>query len=98
MAAACDPHEVANVAGLAGVRFMLRAARRVPMDLRFLASSCVPATSALLETSGAALGPAETARMLRWKGVLGLAEMMNFPGVVHADGPELGRQPAPRPG
>jgi adenine deaminase len=75
-----DPHEIANVSGLAGVRYMLTDAASGPVDIYLMAPSCVPATH--LETSGAALGPAEVERMLAWPGVLGLAEMMNFPGVL----------------
>lgn len=94
--AACDPHEVANVAGLPGVRYLLRASRRVPMDVRFLASSCVPATGPALETAGARLTPADTARMLRWKGMIGLAEMMNFPGVIQGEATTLAKLRAAR--
>jgi adenine deaminase len=75
-----DPHEIANVSGLAGVRYMLADAAGGPVDIYLTAPSCVPATH--LETSGAELGPAEVERMLAWPGVLGLAEMMNFPGVL----------------
>ncbi len=75
-----DPHEIANVSGLAGVRYMLADDAGGPVDIYLMAPSCVPATH--LETSGAELGPAEVERMLAWPGVLGLAEMMNFPGVL----------------
>ncbi len=75
-----DPHEIANVSGLAGVRYMLADGAGGPVDIYLMAPSCVPATH--LETSGAELGPAEVERMLAWPGVLGLAEMMNFPGVL----------------
>lgn len=79
-----DPHEIANVAGVAGVRYMLEAARGGPVEILLTAPSCVPATH--LETSGARLGPDEVEEILRWPGVVGLGEMMNFPGVVGADG------------
>lgn len=90
-----DPHEIANVAGLAGVQYMLSAAQGGalargaaptgeppggPVDIFLMAPSCVPATA--LETAGAELGPDEVEQMLGWPGVLGLAEMMNFPGVL----------------
>ncbi|NLO04312.1 MAG: adenine deaminase [candidate division WS1 bacterium] len=78
--AICDPHEIANVAGLDGVRYMLDGSRGGPVDLRIMAPSCVPATH--LETAGASLGPDAVKAMLRWPGIHGLAEMMNFPGVL----------------
>jgi len=78
-----DLHEIANVAGLEGLRFFLRWSKRLPLDLFLLAPSCVPATP--LETAGACLGPQEIKRALGWKGVLGLGEMMNFPGVLAGD-------------
>ena len=83
LAAVTDLHEVTNVCGLPGMRYILECGRRVPMDMFFVAPSCVPATS--METSGAKLGPADIRKALRWKGVLGLGEMMNFPGVINAD-------------
>ncbi|MCS7206964.1 MAG: adenine deaminase [Dehalococcoidia bacterium] len=78
-----DLHEVANVCGLRGMRWVMACARRVPLDMFFMAPSCVPATH--METSGATLGPAEVRQALRWKEVLGLGEMMNFPAVIQAD-------------
>ena len=83
LAAVTDLHEVTNVSGLPGMRYILECGRRVPMDMFFVAPSCVPATN--METSGAKLGPADIRKALRWKGVLGLGEMMNFPGVINAD-------------
>ncbi len=83
LAAVTDLHEVTNVCGLPGMRYVMDCARRVPVDLFFMAPSCVPATD--LETSGARLGPAEIRAALRWRRVLGLGEMMNFPGVIHGD-------------
>jgi adenine deaminase len=62
-----DLHEIANVAGLEGLRFFLRWSKRLPLDLFLLAPSCVPATP--LETAGASLGPQEIQRALGWKGV-----------------------------
>jgi adenine deaminase len=82
-----DPHEIANVLGTRGVRHMLDAAKALPIDLFVMVPSCVPATS--LETSGAILESAEIAEMLSWDGVVGLGEMMNFPGVLAAAPPVL---------
>ncbi|KPQ19267.1 MAG: Adenine deaminase, partial [Rhodobacteraceae bacterium HLUCCA24] len=81
--AICDPHEIANVAGLAGIRYFLEAAERVVMDLRVNLSSCVPSTA--METSGARLEAADLAPLMDHPKVIGLAEMMNYPGVVHGD-------------
>ncbi len=78
-----DPHEIANVCGLEGIRFMLRDAESVPLEIFVNASSCVPATG--LATSGAALEAGDLAQLLAEPRVLGLAEVMNFPGVVAGD-------------
>lgn len=78
-----DPHEIANVAGFAGVRFMAQSSVGLPLDVVVLASSCVPATH--METSGATLAAAELAQLLAEGTVHGLAEVMNFPGVVNGD-------------
>ncbi len=75
-----DPHEIANVLGLDGVRFMLQDSRSIPFDIFFMAPSCVPATH--LETAGATLGPSELSELKGEALVLGLAEMMNFPGII----------------
>ena len=83
LAAVTDLHEVTNVLGLDGMRYIMDCARRVPVDLFFMAPSCVPATD--METSGATLGPEDIKKALRWKGVLGLGEIMNFPGVISGD-------------
>ncbi|MFC1935762.1 adenine deaminase [Chloroflexota bacterium] len=89
LAAVTDLHEIANACGLPGMRYILECSRRVPMDMFFMAPSCVPTTN--METSGASLGPADIHKALRWKGVLGLGEMMNFPGVINADPETLAR-------
>jgi len=89
-----DLHEIANVAGLEGLRFFLRWSKRLPLDLFLLAPSCVPATP--LETAGASLGVQEIKRALGWKGVLGLGEMMNFPGVLAGDSQVLEKLSAAR--
>ncbi len=79
----CDPHEIANVLGSEGIRFFLDSAERTIMDIRVQLSSCVPATH--LETSGADL-PIEALLPFRdHPKVIGLAEFMNFPGVIHKD-------------
>ncbi len=81
--AICDPHEIANVLGLAGLRYFLDAAPTLCMTLRVQLSSCVPATD--LETSGARLGAEDLVALRDHPAVLGLAEMMNFPGVLTKD-------------
>lgn len=81
-----DLHEIANVCGLEGIRYVLRWASRLPLDVHFMAPSCVPATSSELETAGARLGPEEMETALRERSAIGLGEMMNFPGVLFADG------------
>lgn len=78
-----DPHEIANVAGLDGIRWMIDAARGLPLTVRVMASSCVPATH--METSGATLGADALAELLALPEIIGLAEVMNFPGVVQGD-------------
>lgn len=78
-----DLHEVANVAGLRGIRYLMDCARELPMDSYFMAPSCVPATH--LETAGAEIGPKEIKTALRWNNVIGLGELMNFPGVLMRD-------------
>lgn len=81
--AVCDPHEIANVLGAEGIRYMLAAADAVALDLRVMLSSCVPATH--LETSGARLDAADLLALRDHPKVLGLAEMMNYPGVLARD-------------
>jgi len=78
-----DPHEIANVAGLAGMEAMRAAAHGLPLDVFFTTPSCVPASS--WESPGAEFGPAEMAEMLRWPECIGLGELMNFPGVLAGD-------------
>jgi adenine deaminase len=83
VATVSDPHEIANVLGEAGVRFMLADARRTPLKFNFGAPSCVPATT--FETAGARLDVAAVKRLLRRRDVKYLAEVMNFPGVLAGD-------------
>ncbi|MEE8367475.1 MAG: amidohydrolase family protein, partial [Thermoanaerobaculia bacterium] len=78
-----DPHEIANVLGLDGIRFMFDSAKGAPLSMYVMASSCVPATS--METSGAVLHSYDLAPLQSDPWVLGLAEVMNFPGVIHRD-------------
>jgi adenine deaminase len=75
-----DPHEIANVFGLAGVRYMLDDAARSPLGMLVMAPSCVPASA--METNGATLATNELVELLAHPSVLGLAEVMDFPGVV----------------
>lgn len=78
-----DPHEIANVAGVAGVRFMADASRGLPLDVTIMAPSCVPATN--MATSGGTVDP-EDLRELRASLIAhGLGEVMNFPGVTNGD-------------
>lgn len=78
-----DPHEIANVLGLEGMRFMLERAKHGVMNMFVMASSCVPATT--METSGARLESEDLEQLVRNKWVLGLAEVMNYPGVAYGD-------------
>lgn len=81
-----DPHEIANVLGLDGLRYILKASSNLPLDIYIMIPSCVPATD--METSGAHLGAHELSLLIGEDRVLGLGEMMNFPGVVGID-PEV---------
>jgi adenine deaminase len=78
-----DPHEIANVAGTAGLLFMLAEREAAAADIRYLLPSCVPATPT--ETGGATLDAAALRPFIGREGVLGLAEMMNVPGVLAGD-------------
>jgi len=75
-----DPHEIANVFGDEGIRYMIDSSKSVPLDVHVMVPSCVPATP--LETSGARLDADDVTAFLHYPEVLGLAEMMNFPGVL----------------
>ncbi len=83
LAIVTDFHEIANVSGIGGVRYMLRCAQDLPLDIYFMVPSCVPATP--LETSGARLTSEDVKIALSWENTLGLGEVMNFPGVLSAD-------------
>jgi len=78
-----DPHEIANVLGIEGVKFMIRSGERSPLKFYFSAPSCVPATP--FETSGAILGAAEIEELLKMEEIKYLGEFMNFPGVINRD-------------
>jgi len=78
-----DLHEIANVAGFAGIRYIMNWMRRLPLELFLMVPSCVPATD--LETAGDRLTAEDVRTALRWKNVIGLGEMMNFPGVLAQD-------------
>ena len=79
-----DPHEIANVFGLRGVRLMVDEAGQQPIHVFFQMPSCVPSAPGL-ETPGAIIGPGEVAEAMTWPGIIGLGEMMNFPGVYNGD-------------
>ena len=83
LAVVTDLHEIANVCGSRGVRFVTDLARRLPLDMLFMAPSCVPATQ--LETSGAKISSREVKRILGHPRIIGLGEMMDFRGVVNGD-------------
>lgn len=82
-AVVCDPHEIANVLGIDGINYMLRSSAGLPVSIYVMLPSCVPATS--METSGAELTSGDLALMLSQERVLGIAEMMNYPGVLALD-------------
>ena len=78
-----DPHEIGNVLGKQGVRFMIDNGKETPFKFYFGAPSCVPATN--FETAGATISPNDVEEILNWPEVNYLAEMMNYPGVVYGD-------------
>ncbi|HXQ38848.1 MAG TPA: amidohydrolase family protein, partial [Anaerolineales bacterium] len=79
-----DPHEIANVFGLKGVKLMVDEAQKQPIHVWVEMPSCIPSAPGL-ETPGALIGPKEVAKVMKWKGIIGLGEMMNFPGVFMGD-------------
>ena len=83
LAVVTDLHEIANVCGFEGIKFVTDLARKLPLDMLFMAPSCVPATH--LETSGARISSKEVKKILAHPNIIGLGEMMNFPGVVSGD-------------
>ena len=84
-----DPHEIANVLGTDGVHWLLDATAGLPLDVYFMASSCVPASQ--FESPRRELTPGDLASLLRRRRVIGLAEMMNFPGVISGAPSELAK-------
>jgi adenine deaminase len=85
----CDPHEIANVAGVPGVQWLLERSRDLPLDVWVTVPSSVPSTA--METAGSALGLAEIEALLEHPQVVGVAEMMSFSAVVAGDATELGK-------
>jgi adenine deaminase len=83
LAIVTDLHEIANVCGYRGIKFVLDWAPKLPLDMLFMAPSCVPATH--LETSGAQISSRKMKRILAHPRIIGLGEMMNFPGVFTGD-------------
>jgi len=79
-----DPHEIANVLGVEGVRLMIARTEKIPLKVYVQVPSCVPSTTNL-ETAGARIGPKEVQLMLRWPRIVGLGEVMNYPGVLAGD-------------
>jgi adenine deaminase len=88
-AVVADPHEIANVLGTDGVHWLADLCADLPLDVFFMASSCVPASK--FESPRRPLGPGDLESLMRRRRVLGLAEMMNFPGVVAGDPAELAK-------
>jgi adenine deaminase len=88
-AVVADPHEIANVLGTDGVHWLADAAAKVPLDVFFMASSCVPASA--FESPRRVLTPGDLEGLLRRRRVIGLAEMMNFPGVISGDAAEIAK-------
>jgi adenine deaminase len=88
-AVVADPHEIANVLGVDGVHWLLDASAELQLDVFFMASSCVPASR--FESPRRPLEPGDLEALMRRRRVLGLAEMMNFPGVVAGDPAELAK-------
>lgn len=89
-----DPHEIANVLGRRGVEYLLRSSVGLPVDVFLMAPSCVPATG--METAGAELGARDVAALLSLDRVIGLGEVMNYPGVVFGDDEVLAKLAAAR--
>lgn len=82
-----DPHEIVNVCGIKGLDYMMEAAKRTALDIKYMLPSCVPA--APFEDAGAVIGAAEMEEPILREGILGLGEFMNFPGVINAADSDL---------
>lgn len=78
-----DPHEITNVLGTKGIDYMLKASEKLPLDIYFTIPSCVPSTN--METAGGRILPADVKKYISHPRIVGLAEMMNFPGVISGD-------------
>ncbi|MDH5333883.1 MAG: amidohydrolase family protein, partial [Thermoleophilia bacterium] len=88
-AVVADPHEIANVLGVDGVHWLLDASAGLPLEVFFMAPSCVPASP--FESPRRSLSDGDLEALMRRRRVLGLAEMMNFPGVIGGAAEELGK-------
>ena len=84
-----DPHEMGNVKGMGGVRYMLNESLSLPLKVYVTLPSCVPALPGY-ETAGASIGSADIAKALKWPNVVGLGEMMNYPGVIEGNRNAMG--------
>ncbi len=93
-AVVADPHEIANVLGMRGVRYMLDITEDIPLDVYFTAPSCVPATA--VDETGGVISSSDVQELLADARVLGLAEMMNYPGVLSGDAEVLAKLSAAR--
>ncbi|HDN18180.1 MAG TPA: adenine deaminase [Candidatus Bathyarchaeota archaeon] len=80
-----DPHEIANVLGLRGVKLMHDEGKELPLKVFVMVPSCVPATSSEFETSGAEITAEDVEEAIKWENVIGLGEVMNYPGVLLGD-------------
>lgn len=83
ISAVCDPHEIANVLGVSGIDYMIENGKRVRFHFNYTAPSCVPSTP--FETAGASVGSEQIRQLIVRDEIVGLAEMMNVPGVVYGD-------------
>ena len=95
-----DPHEICNVLGLEGVKCMAEDAARTPLKAMITTPSCVPAVPGF-EDTGSSIGPEDVEGTMDWDSVVGLGEMMNFPGILNSDERThriVGVTPTPRPG
>ncbi|MEM4522330.1 MAG: adenine deaminase [Nitrososphaeria archaeon] len=80
-----DPHEIANVLGVDGVKIMIDESQHVPLRVYVTVPSCVPASFPEFETAGAEIGPKEVEELMKYKNVVALGEMMNYPGIIYKD-------------
>lgn len=92
--AVCDPHEIANVLGVKGIKYLLRASENLPVDFFLMVPSCVPSTK--MESSGARLDVKDIEQLLKLERVLGLAEVMNYPDVIFGEERVLAKLAAAR--